>query len=139
MASTTFRTFIDNLEALEVTGVTRRFTQGPPAEASDDLPFQYVRYPRGNQSAIVFGSLGGSPEMVAELVICVEAVAQNTQPVNFDATVDMMDAVNTAIRAKDRCWPAAGPVSWDIRMGIDTVAGFDHWAVITTITCSGGL
>jgi len=139
MASTTFRTFIDNIEALDVTGVNRAYTQGPPASSAGSTPFQYVRYPQGNQGPIVFGEAGGPPTMVAELVICVEEVAQNVQAENFDDTVDMMDNVNTAIREAGNCWPGKSKASWEIRMGIDTVAGTDYWAVITTITGSGGL
>lgn len=139
MASTTFRTFIDNIEALSVTGVTRRYTQGPPASEAAGCPFQYVRYPKGEQRGIVFGEGGGPPTMTAELVICVEAVGQNVQPENFDDTVDMMDNVNTAIRAAGLCWPGKSKAEWQIRMGIDTVAGTDYWAVIATITGSGGL
>ena len=139
MASTTFRTFVDNIEALEVAGVTRRYIEGPPASSAAATPFQYVRYPRGNQGPIVFGEGGGPPTMIAEMVICVEEVAQNVQSENFDNTVDMMDAVNTAIRAAGNCWPGKGKANWEIRMGVDTVAGTDYWAVITTITGSGGL
>jgi hypothetical protein len=139
MASTTFRTFIDNIEALVVAGVVRQYTQGPPASVAADIPFQYVRYPSGSEGPAVFGESGGNPEMRAELVICVEAVAQNKQPENFDNTVAMMDNVNTAIRAAGNCWPGKSKCWWEIRMGIDTVAGFDYWAVITSIRGYGGM
>ena len=139
MASTTYRAFVDNIEALVVTGVNRRYTQGPPSSEAADRPFQYVRFPRGTEGPLVFGESGGPPTMVAELVICVEAVEQNTQGANFDAAMDMMDNVGTAIRAAGNCWPGKSKPTWEIRLAIDTVAGFDYWAVIATITGRGGL
>jgi len=139
MAVTTFSEFVDNLEDLDVVGVVRKFEEGPPMSEAADRPFQYVRYPQGDESAIVFGEGGGLATMQAELVICVEAIGQNTQAANFDDTVDMMDALITALRAKGRCWPGQGGTTWNIRMGVDTVAGQDYWAVIALVKGSGGL
>ena len=134
---TTYRAFVDGLEAISVTGVVRSYTQGPPSGAAGvtDCPAQYVRAPAGDESPVVFGSQGGFPTMTAELVILVEPVGQNRQPENFDDTVDMMDALTTALQAADCVTKAK--LRWSIRQTIDTVAGLDYWAVVASVEGRG--
>ena len=51
MAPTTFRSFVDSLEAMTTTGVNRFYTQGPPVGAPGvtDCPAQFVRYPAADE------------------------------------------------------------------------------------------
>ena len=134
---TTYRAFVDALEALVVTGVERRYTSGPPAGSTGvgDCPAQYVRLPAGNEAGIAFDGQGGWPSLSAELVILVEPVAQNRQPDNFDNTVDMMDALTTALQGAS-CYTKS-KLSWAIRQAIDTVAGQDYWAVVASVEGNG--
>ena len=134
---TTYRAFVDALEALTVTGVTRQFTQGPPSGATGvgDCPAQYVRAPSGNERPLVFGEQGGWATMTAEVVILVEPVGQNRQPDNFDNTVDMMDALTTALQGASCI--TKSKINWSIRQTIDTVAGMDYWAVVATVEGTG--
>jgi len=137
MAPTTYRTFVDALEALVVTGVVQRYTSGPPSGApgTSDIPAQYVRYPGSDEVAIVFGEGGGWPTLRAELVLLVEAVGQNTQGRNFDLTVDMMDNLATALRGTT-C-TTKSKLRWSVRMGEDLVAGTAYWAVVANVEGSG--
>jgi len=130
---TTYRSFVDALEALVVAGVVRRYTSGPPAGATGvaDVPAQYVRYPGGDERALVFGEGGGVGTLRAELVILVEPVAQSMQGRNFDLTVDMMDNLATALRGAP-C-TIGGKLSWSVRMGEDFVASTAYWAVIASV------
>ena len=134
---TTYRSFVDALEALVVTGVVRRYTSGPPAGSTGvgDTPAQYVRYPGGDEIAIVFGEQGGWPTLRAELVLLVEAVAQSTQERNFDLTVDMMDNLTTALQGA--ACITKSKLHWSVQMAIDTVAGTDYWAVIASVEGNG--
>jgi len=134
---TTYRSFVDGLEALVVTGVVRRYTSGPPAGSTGvaDTPAQYVRYPGGEEIAIVFGEQGGWPTLRAELVILVEAVAQSTQVRNFDLTVDMMDNLTTALQGATCITKTK--LRWSVRMGEDLVAGTAYWAVIASVEGNG--
>ena len=122
MALTTYRSFIDALEALVITGVNRQYLQGPPAgaPATADCPAQYIRYPASDETGLVFGEQGGRLSLRADLVILVEPVAQNVQPENFDDTVDMMDNIAIALRGSG-C-TIAGVLRWSIRMTTDMVA-----------------
>jgi len=138
MALTTYRAFIDALEALDITGVVRRYTHGPPSGApgTADCPFQYVRFPGGEETAIVFGEQLGWPTLRAELVIGVEPVAQSTQARNFDLTVDLMDAALAALRGAT-CIAKSKLRVTNIRMGEDLVAGTAYWAVMATVEGNG--
>jgi hypothetical protein len=128
MALTTYRTFVDSLEALSITGVNRQYTQGPPLNPPGvgDCPFQYVRYPGADEIPLVFGEQGGWATFRAELVIGVE---------NFDDTVDFMDAVVSALRSADCI--TLSKLRWNVRQIIDTVAGQQYWAVLVTVEGSG--
>jgi hypothetical protein len=137
--ATSFRTFIDNIEALVVVGITRAYVQGPPAKLETaNLPAQWVQLPSANEGPVVLsGSQGGWPTIRALLVVAYEAVGQSRQGDNFDSTVNMMDAINTAIRATPTAWPGAGHCTWEMRQGKATVAGEDYWAVFVDIEGTG--
>jgi len=137
MAPTTYRSFVDALEALDIDGVNRQYTQGPPlgSPGVGDCPFQYVRYPGSTETAIVYGEQGGWPRFRGELVVCVEPVAQNIGFENFDDTVDMMDNVASALRGATCI--TSSKIWWDLRMVIDTVAGQQYWAVLAVVEGAG--
>jgi hypothetical protein len=134
MAVTTVRAFVDNLEALSITGVVRPWTQGPPTKLETaDLPASWVEFPALDEARLVFGETGGWPTYRATLVVAFEAVGQSRQPDNFDGTVDLMDNILAALRSSAKCWPAGKQASWSMRMGNVPVAENMYWAVITDI------
>jgi len=137
MAITTYRAFIDALEALDVTGVVRCHTSGPPsgAPSAGDTPALYVRYPGSEEIPLVFGGQGGWPTLRAEVVVLVEPVAQSTQARNFDLSVDMMDNLATALRGA--ACIAKSKLRWSMRMGEDLVAGTAYWAIMATVEGNG--
>lgn len=131
---TTYRQFVDRLEALVITGVIKRLKTGRPDSLNtDDLPAQWVQFPRSADGRpTTFSGNGGWPTMRAELVIAVEAVGQNTGQVNFDAAVDMMDNVTAVLVAND-CGITTAKITWTIILTVRAVAGVDYWVVATTI------
>jgi hypothetical protein len=131
MAANTLRAFVDALEAISVTGVTRRYTSGPPPSI-EDLPAQFVRLPQSSDEPFYFGAQGGWPVLRADLIICYEAVAQSTGASNFDGVIDMIDNLNTALRATSTTGALVG-LSWSARQSIEPVAEIDYWAVICEI------
>jgi len=135
MATTTLRTFVDNIEALSITGVTTAYTHGPPTKLeAAQLPAQWVQFPSLMESPLVFGEPGGWPTYQATLIVAYEAVAQSIQGTNFDGTVDMMDNVLSALRAiTDRCWPGGNKCNWSIRMTNVAVAEVMYWAIAVDI------
>lgn len=135
----TFRTFIDNIEALSISGVVRAWHRGPPVKLeTPDLPASWVQLPAADEISLVFDCIGGWPTLRATLVVAYEAVAQSRQPDNFDGTVDMMDNIVTALRAiTARNWPGANKATWTMRQGIATVAGNNYWAIFTEFEGTG--
>jgi hypothetical protein len=133
---TTYTAFVNGLEALVVTGVTTRLASSAPLGLnSADLPVQWVAAPSGSDSAITMKAEGGWPTLKANLIIAYEAAGQDTGPANFVGTVTMMDNLSAALRgATTLC---GGPLRWDIKIAIVTVANADYWAVIASIEGSG--
>lgn len=132
---TTYVTFINELEALTVTGVTRKFTQGQPNTLNTaDLPAQWVDLPRGESvPATCAGDM--TRTLTADLLIALEPVGQNQKPTNFDAVVVMLDSIHTALDAA-----AFGTMSipgWNSKLVILTVNTIDYWSVQTEVSALG--
>ncbi len=131
---TTYAAFIDALEALAITGVTKTF-QGPPASLDTaDLPARWVQLPKGSDKLLTYQTSGGWPTLTADLVVALSPNAQDTQAGNFAAQVAMLDAVNAALRGANI---TKSGLTWEIRAGGVKVAGVDYWAVIATVTGKG--
>lgn len=131
----TMRTFVDGLEALSVTGVTRYFLQGPPSGATStpDLPAMFIYLPQiTGATKITLSNQGGGGTLQAQVMILVEPVAQNKQGVNFDASVDLADALEATLIAAGCA--IGGVLGWDIRVTNFPVAELSYWAVVATIT-----
>jgi hypothetical protein len=133
--STTYTAFVTALEALTVTGVTRKFTQGQPNSLNTaDLPAQWVDLPRGESvPATCAGDM--TRTLTADLLVALEPVGQNTRPTNFDACVTMLDSLHTALDAADLGTDATP--SWTSRLVFVTVNTIDYWAVSTEVTALG--
>jgi len=133
----TYRSFVDALEALSITGVSKTFTSGPPRSLKTaQLPAQWVQMPTGAEAAVHKGAPArGWQTLRAELVVAYEAVGQGTQPTNFDGTVDMMDSVATAVAAATGLGKAAQ--RYELRMEEVGVGGNAYWAVVASVEVEG--
>jgi len=133
----TYRSFVDGLEALTITDVTKSFTAGPPRSLKgSQLPASWVQVPSGAETAVHKGASGRSWQTLrAELVVAFEAVAQSTQATNFDGTVDMMDNVADAISAAESLGLTAP--SYEVRLDVIPVGEHTYWAVVATVSVEG--
>lgn len=130
--STTFAAWLNSLEGLTIAGVTRCYTAGPPASLTTaDLPAQWLELPHGETRPACAGAEGGDRTLYTDLVIALEPVGQNTQAANFDATVAMLDSIETGLKALTSV--LLGPMTWRSRLAIVTVSGNTYWAVITEV------
>lgn len=131
----TFRSFVDTLEAVTVTGVERHFTQGPPTDLSTAmLPAKWLHNIQGGEGPLVFGEQGGRQgSMSAEIWIAVGPTVQNTQGANFDNSVDLMDNLVTALRAMGLCDIRS---KWNINiiLTVRAIAGIEYWTIICTVS-----
>ena len=131
---TTYRAWIDFLETLAPTGVVKFFTAGPPASLNTaDLPAQWLELPHGENRPACAGAEGGDRTLYADHIVAFEPVAQNTQAVNFDACVTMLDSVDSALAGVVSTSPLLGPMTWRSRLAIVTVANVAYWSIVTSI------
>ena len=95
---TTYRAWIDYLETLAPAGVVKKFASGPPTSLNTaDLPAQWLELPHGENRPARAGAEGGDRTLFADHVVVLEAVGQETQAVNFDACVTMLDSIDSAL------------------------------------------
>lgn len=135
-APTTFTTFLGNLGDLAISGVSIRMDYVPPSLA--DLPCQWVQLPTGDEAPLTFDGSGGWPTMRAQLVIAVVAAAQGTPSQNWAATVAIMDAALTTMRAVAIGALGQGKPTWTIRGPLTvTVNETDYWGAIVDVTAYG--
>jgi hypothetical protein len=128
----TYAAFAAAYGALVVTGVSRRYDHVPASVNATDLPAQFVRLPNGGRdSGSVSTCAGSGKSRSIELVVLVEAVGLNNAEPNFDATIAVMDALETAIAGMTKPLPVIG---YELRSVGLRVGDTDYWAVVATIT-----
>jgi len=137
MTITTMTVFVDALEALTVTGVIKTYEGPPRSLQTANLPAFWVQIPHGEETAMTFGTHGGWPTLIADVVIAYEPVAQNLQDANFEATITQLDNLNAALRAAGATDLGKSFIEWTIRQDMIMVAENYYWAVIATITARG--
>lgn len=134
MTITSYVNFVDNLHAIEVTGVTRRTRNPPDKINTTDLPWRFIRAPEGEEGAMTADGEGGWPQFRAELVIIVEPTALNTQPTNFNTCVTLMDALSDKLRTTRL---AKTKNIWSMRVDRIAAADAEWWAVICEVAANG--
>ncbi len=132
MAFTTLAAFIPALMDMTVTGVNAVLDE-PPSQIST-LPLMYPKLPTGEGAIEAFNSSAGLLSGTCEVVIVIEALRQNLQPVNFAAALSMMDALTTALVTN------AGDIgidSWEMQVEQDLIGDTSYWLVVATVEVSG--
>ena len=132
-ATTTFRAFVDGLEALSITGVKKAYTAGVPTSISG-LPASFVSMPRGESSTISKGRDAHFPTLRANLVVAIQPVPQKTQAINFDAAVDMLDNVKSAL---DGFSVGKTAPRWKMDVVIYIIGKIEYWAVDAEVEVEG--
>lgn len=134
---THYKTFMDGLADVEVSGVKRNLNAPPASLASSDLPTLWAQIPADAQEhpPITFQANGGWPVHRGELVVAIRPAGQETLEVNFRDTLEMIDAVNQALATANLC---KGPVSWRIQGNVViTLAGTTYWGVVALVEGKG--
>lgn len=134
MAAATYTEFVDAIQALTVSGVSRKYEKPPSSFNSADLPASFVWFPSGDNSPLSFEGGREFRKRSADLVVVYESTAPSADP-DFTDTVTMMDNVETALGTLDIGY--SNP-SWEIRsqLYLET-AERRYWAVIATINGTG--
>jgi len=134
MSITTYTDFVQALEALVVTGVTRRLSAPPDALRTADLPTQWAQIASGDEAPITFQTMGGWPSLRVEVIIAYQPIAQGTAAESHTGALGIMDNLVTALRGFTA---SRGPVLWSVRVAAIAVAGVEYWAVLAEVTGRG--
>ena len=134
MGITSLNTFVNSLTAITIAGVNRAYTEGMPDKINPaDLPALFARIVEGGDQGLTTKTYGGWPSLICELIIAVELVGLNTVPANHAAVVDLIDALNNAVRALDVGSGnfGRGGLSWSWRLSNEETVGDQRvWAVV---------
>ena len=77
MAITTYRSFIDNLGDLSITGIVRAFDAPPASVETADLPCSFPRAVEGTEGPMTVQPAGVGRDFPGVLVMPVERYGQN--------------------------------------------------------------
>lgn len=130
----TYTSFLASLRALTVTGVTKKFNAPPSQISSAMLPAMYPLLPEGNTEVATFSSATGMLNVACDLVIVVGALGQSTSIPNMDATIELMDALHTAL---DTAAAAGNFDRWSMRMETDLIGETAYWRIVARVEASG--
>lgn len=134
---TPFVTLSNGLADLVVAGVTRRLRYLPNQISTADLPISFVRLPDGQESALTADGIGGWPTRTVELVIAVEPLGQSGNEANHAATLALMDAVDTALRATVPGVWYTGKIAWTMRASQSIIGQTEFWTIIVRVSARG--
>ncbi len=135
MTITTFTAFTAALQALDVTGVSKKY-DFIPASLSD-FPCSWVQLPDSNEAPMTFDGGGGWPVLRAQHIVAVRPTAQGTPEENWAKSITLMDAVADALRSTGAGEIGRQKVTWRVRMGNTVVGEHEYWAVVTDVTANG--
>ena len=130
---TTYVSFISTVAGVTITGVTTKLDYTPLAGHTPDVPVSFPRLPggvRNHQTSTT--CMGDQKERACDLVIALEPMGQGTEETNFDATIAMMDYVETAL---DTLYTGGSyDFTYEITAGAEFVGEVNHWAVIASLS-----
>jgi len=112
------------------TGIT--LLSQSPASIKTTFPVAWPMIPDGKSALVTEGLVDYSGTRQVEIMVAVQPIAQNRQAQNYDATIAAMDNLDAALKTLDATLPAYG-LRWEMRGGVVTVAGVDHWGFVCVV------
>ncbi len=131
MALVTYKQFLDNIQALEITGVKKSYDGPPKSIPSANLPAKFPALPSGDESPLAFGGGVQFPAMTADMVVVYDTFQGNTPMYNLEETVKIMDNVAAALRGGQL---NQRKNSFTMNVATVDIASVTYWAVVTTVT-----
>jgi len=101
---------------------------------SASLPLMYPGLPTSADGVVVFSGGAGLSSATMDMVIIIEPLRQNRHNVNYAAALSLMDAANTAIKAKTL---TCGIDEWAMRIEQDFIGETAYWMLVITVEASG--
>ena len=133
-AAATYSQFVDAIQALTVTGVTRKYGEPPRKFNTADLPCSFVMFPSGDNVPLSFSGGRQFKGRSADFVVVYDSTAVDADT-DFTATVTMMDNVDTALGSLSVGY---SDPTWTIQSRLYREVGDRwYWAVIATVKGTG--
>ena len=132
---TSYATFIAAVAALNITGVTRAYTEPPSRISAADMPLSFPRLPSGTHAIVTLDGYSDAwPTLRCELVILIHPMQLETDDVKFADTLTYMDNATATLRNASL---ASAPVRWEIRSETVFISSSLYHAVIIEIETKG--
>ena len=126
-------TFVEALGSMTVTGVRKTYAAPPTSLATANLPALYPRVPASLDSRIpvLTSAATDLQRHVVELVIVVNPIGQSLAPLNFAATVALIDAMHTALAALAGTSDVVD--SWSMAVTAEQIGAEAYWVLVETV------
>ena len=134
MAAATYTQFVDAVQALSVTGVSRKYEEPPRKFNTADTPCSFVWFPSGDNAPLTFEGGRQFRKRALDLIVVYASTAL-TADAPFTSTITMMDNVETALGGLS---VGQSDPAWTITSRLyQETTDRRYWAVIATITGTG--
>lgn len=137
MAVTTYRSFVDGIINLDITGIDADNNYDRIPSQVSNLPARFIRLPQGNEGPLTADGEGGWPRLRCDIVILVEAAHQNYDKPNYDLTITLIDALCTTLRAVSPGDICKSKLSWTITPQLYQLNDVTYWSIIAQISGNG--
>jgi hypothetical protein len=136
MAWTTVAEFVEDLHAMSIAGVARSFSYPSSQVTTAELPTKFLGFPDLTQGVETFTSGLAKTVVTIELIVLIAPVLHNLNKENYDTSVEIIDAMQSALRtnAADLSLDA-----WQLRVATHQMGETTFWAVSGTLTASIGV
>ena len=130
---TTIAAYVSAIAGLSVSGVNRQYDYKPISVQTADLPASFVELPEAGRDDTYATTCDGSGKTrTVELVVLLEAVNQSNPEPNYDATVAMMDALETALDGYRTSSDLL--IDYGVTSGGRGLGDAFYWAAIANVT-----
>lgn len=129
-ATPTNAAFLAAIQAISVTGVTKHYDYPPLSLNTGDLPAAFPLLPTAGQREPLATCMPLSKTRNIGFVICVEALGQDVQELNYGKLAPLLDYLETALDALT----IANFIEYDITTTTEfAVAGNNYWTIVADI------
>lgn len=136
MAFTNTAGLIDDLAGMTVSGINRVYDHPMIQVNTAELPVMFIGFPEIDQEVETLVAGLAQTFITIEVILLVAPALHNLNKANFDTSAALMDATQVSLKANALDF---GLNSWRIQMATHQMGDTTYWAVVATVTASGGV
>lgn len=129
----TYSEFVSALAGITVDGVNKRYDYPPSQLSTAVMPAMYPRLPESRTEVVAFDGSAGVKACACELVIVVNPGAQSRNDANFGTTVDLMDALDDALRTAAEDADTDFIDKWSMRLTVEPIGEVLYWLIVARV------